>query len=331
MKHDQGQRPASGSPALGREEVLATSDTDARSAVGPLPDGRGIRFVLNPSSGSALGKDPIDVLRERLPGAEIVELDSDRTCEEIMRAEPAPQAVGVVGGDGTVSAVAAMAHQMRLPLAVIPGGTLNHFAHDLGLQSVDDGINAVLAGTSISVDIAEIGEHKFVNNASIGAYPQVVDVRERLQRYIGKWPALLVALVYVLRRGRPSNVAIDGRERRLWFAFFGNCHYDLDGIVAPAGRSRLNDGLIDVRMVHADVKWARLRLFACVILRRLDRCSVYESATLARITVRSLDGPLRLAADGETFDGGRAFEIRKWPSGLMVYAARGSGDSGSMS
>ena len=302
---------------LGREEVLTT--------------GRGIRFIVNPSSGSALGKDPIDVLRERLPEAEIVELDSDRTCEEIMRAAPVPQAVGVVGGDGTVSAVAAVAHEMRLPLAVIPGGTLNHFGQDLGLQSVDDAIDAVIAGTTISVDIAQIGEHKFVNNASIGAYPQVVDARERLERYIGKWPALLVALVYVLRRGRPSNVAINGRERRLWFAFFGNCHYDMDGIVAPAGRSTLNDGLIDVRMVHADVKWARLRLFACVMLRRLDRCSVYESVTPARVTVRSLDGPLRLAADGETFDGGQAFEIRKWPSGLMVYAARGSGDSGSMS
>jgi undecaprenyl-diphosphatase len=299
--------------------------------VGPLPDGRGIRFVLNPNSGTALGKDPIDVLRERLPGAEIVELDDESTCEQLLQAEPRPLVAGVVGGDGTVSAVAAVAHEMRLPLAVIPAGTLNHFTHDLGLDSVDDGIDAVIAGATITADIAAIDEHKFVNNASIGAYPQIVDARERLRRYIGKWPALLVALVYVLRRGHPSNVAIDGRERRLWFAFFGNCHYDMDGIVAPSGRSTLNDGLIDVRLVHADVKWARLRLFTCVVLRRLDRCSVYESATLARITVRSLDGPLRLAADGETFDGGRAFEIRKWPSGLTVYAPRGSGDSGSMS
>jgi undecaprenyl-diphosphatase len=189
----------------------------------------------------------------------------------------------------------------------------------------------VAAGTSIPVDVAEIDGHTFVNNASIGAYPQLVDVRERFARYIGKWPALVVALISVLWHGRPSNVAIDGRERRLWFAFFGNCHYDKSGVIAPAGRSLLNDGLIDVRMVHADRKWARLRLFASAIFRRLDRCSVFETATIARITVRSSDGPLRLAADGETFDGGQAFEIRKWPSGLMVYAARGSGASGSMS
>lgn len=310
---------------------MATGGIETESKAGPRPDGRGIRFVLNPGSGSALGKKPIDVLRERLPAAEIVELDDERTCEEIVRAELVPQVAGVVGGDGTVSAVAAVAHEMRLPLAVIPGGTLNHFAQDLGLDSVDDSIDAVVAGTTIPVDIAEIDGHKFVNNASIGGYPQVVDARERLQRYIGKWPALIVALIYVLRRGHPHNLVIDGRERRLWFAFFGNCHYDKPGLVAPAGRSLLNDGLIDVRMVHADRKWARLRLFACVILRRLDRCSVYEEATLARITVRSQDGPLRIAADGETFDGGQSFELRKWPSGLCVYATRGSGDSVSMS
>jgi diacylglycerol kinase family enzyme len=73
-------------------------------------------------------------------------------------------------------------------------------------------------------------------------------------------------------------------------------------------------------MVHADRKFARLRLFTCALLRRLDRCSVYEATAVSRITVRSTSGPLRLAADGETFDGSETFEIKKYPSALAVFA-----------
>lgn len=307
-------------PLLGMQDALTTHGITARSTVAGVTDGRGIRFIVNPRAGSPVARKPIDVLRERLPGAALVELDGERTCAEILSDEPVPEVAGAVGGDGTVSSVAAAAHGLHLGLAVIPAGTLNHFAHDLGLHSVDDGIDAVVAGTRRPVDLAEIDEHCFVNNASIGAYPQIVDTRERFRRYVGKWPALVIALMVELRRGAPSNVVIDGRPRRLWFAFFGNCRYDREGIAAPAGRTHLDDGLIDVRMVHADRKFARLRLFTCALLRRLDRCSVYEATAVSRITVRSTSGPLRLAADGETFDGSETFEIKKYPSALAVFA-----------
>jgi len=283
-------------------------------------DGRGLRIVVNPDSGSAFAADPSTTLRERLPEAELVELDGERSCEEILTAGPQPKAVGGCGGDGTISAVAAVALDLKVPMAVIPGGTLNHFASDLTIESVDDAIDAVTEGHTRAIDASEIDGRLFLNNASLGAYPHLVDVREHLEKRIGKWPALVVALVIVLRHGRPINVDVDGQRRRVWFAFFGNCTYDQQGLVAPAGRSRLDDGLIDVRLFHADRKWARLRLITCAVLRRLDRCSVYEATTTARLTVRSHDGPLRLAADGETFDGAEVFDVRKRATALEVYA-----------
>jgi len=279
-----------------------------------------LRIVVNPNSGPALAANPAPALAEALPEAEIVELDGERTCEEILLAEPQPRAVGVSGGDGTVAAVAAVALDLGVPLVVVPGGTLNHFARDVGIESVDAAIDAVQAGTTRAVDVASIDDHVFLNNASLGSYPDVVDVRERWEHRIGKWPALVVALLWVLRHGSPCSIDVDGKRRRVWFAFFGNCRYDQAGLVAPSGRSRLDDGLIDVRLFHADRKWARLRLITCAVLRRLDRCSVYEATAAARLTVRSCDGPLRLAADGETFDGTEAFEVRKRPSVLQVYA-----------
>lgn len=279
-----------------------------------------MRIVVNPDSGPVFATDPTAELTEALPGAEVIELDDSRTCEQILATDPKPRAVGVSGGDGTVSAVAAIALDLGVALAVVPGGTLNHFAGDLGVCSVGDAIDAVRRDSTRAVDVATIDGHLFLNNASLGSYPEIVDHRERWEHRVGKWPALVIALVVVLRRGQPCHVEIDGRRRRLWFAFFGNCHYDRTGLIAPDGRTALDDGLIDVRMVHADRKWARLRLISCALLRRLERCSVYEATTLPRLTVRSLDGPLRLAADGETFDGSEVFEVRKRPSALHVFA-----------
>lgn len=286
-----------------------------------MSDGAGFRFVVNPDSGPDRRPDVAPMVKEALPAAEVVELDGTRTCGEILADRPPPSVFGVAGGDGTVSAVAAIALDERRPLAVLPGGTLNHFAVDLGLESVEHALEVIARGDERAVDVAEIDGRRFVNNASLGAYPEIVDVRERFEKRVGKWPALVIALLYVLRRGHPCHVEVDGRARRVWLAFFGNCHYDQAGLIAPAGRSRLDDGLIDVRLVHADRKWARLRLLACALAGRVERCSVYEAFVTARLTVRSLDGgTVRLAADGETFDANEAFEVRKLPSALRVFA-----------
>jgi len=64
------------------------------------------------------------------------------------------KALGVAGGDGSVAAAAAVALEHDLPLAVIPAGTLNHFARDVGLESAQDAVEAVLAGSAVRVDVA---------------------------------------------------------------------------------------------------------------------------------------------------------------------------------
>ena len=292
-----------------------------------------LRILVNPDSGSGDGDDVVATLRQRITDVEVVELGEGDEPADVLGAPPSPDAVGACGGDGTVSAVAAVALSLEVPLAVIPGGTLNHFASDIGLASVDDAIDAVAGGARATVDVGEIAGRVFVNNASIGAYPDLVDARERLEKRIGKWPALVVALVVVLRHGSPCNVDIDGHRRRLWFAFVGNCRYDLPGVAAPAGRSRLDDGVLDVRLVHADRKWARLRLITSALFRRLERCSVYEARVAEAVTIESHDGPLRVAADGETFDGTACVEVRKRAAALTVFVdgqdSRGSGASAS--
>ena len=97
-----------------------------------------------------------------------------------------------------------------MPFVAVPAGTLNHLARDLGLETVDDAIAAVRAGTATRMDLGVAGDRCFVNTLTFGGYSQVVDARERLEDRIGKWPALLVALVRELPRMEPLRVELDG-------------------------------------------------------------------------------------------------------------------------
>jgi undecaprenyl-diphosphatase len=219
-----------------------------------------------------------------------------------------------------VNAAADVAQAAGKPLLVVPAGTLNHLARDLGLASVDDAVEAVRSGSAAAIDLATIDGRPFLNTASFGGYVDLVDARERLQGVIGKWPAVVVALVRVLRRGRPCDVEIDGTPMRVWMIFFGNCRYHPSGF-APSWRERLDDGQIDVRIVEGDAPWARVRLVFAVLTGRLGRSRVYTQRLAREVRVRSLHGPLRLARDGETFDGSAEFVVAKDGRTLPVYVA----------
>lgn len=288
------------------------------------PDGRGLTIVVNPSAGPALVASPVETLREALPGAHVIELEApDQLGDELRRAASmGALALGVAGGDGSVNAGAEVAVALDLPLLVVPAGTLNHLARDLGVGTVEESIHAFKAGTTKQIDVARIDSRPFLNTASFGSYVELVDRRERLEGRIGKWPAFVLAFFSLLFRSAPVTVRIDGVERQIWVAFFGNCVYSPPGI-APRVRQSLDDGLLDVRILDARHGWARLRLMTAGIFGRAHRARGFEQKTASRIEVGSPDGPLRLARDGETFDGGATFEVSKASKALRVFAPAG--------
>jgi undecaprenyl-diphosphatase len=107
---------------------------------------------------------------------------------------------------------------------------------------------------------------------------------------------------------------------KVWMIFFGNCRYHPSGF-APSWRERLDDGEIDVRIVEGDAPWSRLRLVMAVLTGRLGRSRVYTQRRAREVHVKSRSGPLRLARDGETFDGGDEFVVVKDGRTLPVYVA----------
>ena len=211
-------------------------DTPAR------PDGKGVVLVVNPSSGSGTGARVIDEVREALPQAEIVELGPDDDPEEVLRsAAERAEVLGIGGGDGTVSTAAAVAVEAKLPLAVFPAGTFNHFAKDIGCDTVAKTVEAIRTGTVSYVDLVRLNEKRVVvNTASIGAYPLFVETREKLEHKIGKPLAGIYAMLHTLRNDEPVRIRYDNKTLLTSLFFLGNSVYLPTGFRAvtanPDGR-----------------------------------------------------------------------------------------------
>ncbi|MBY8877881.1 phosphatase PAP2 family protein [Actinacidiphila acidipaludis] len=335
----RGMRPPVRRPESGRP-----------AHVPALPEGRGLHVVVNTASGPPPLLTPAaDRIRAALPGATVMECTEDDDLVKLLEAaalnaESDGGALGVCGGDGTVAGAAQIALDHDLPLAVFPGGTRNHFALDLGLETVEATAAAVQAGDAARVDVARRtdrgGNAPFLNTFSIGSYPDLVRVRERWSRRVGSWPASVLAAVHVLRTCEPVRVEINGRPRSVWLLFAGNCRYSSWGL-APVRRRDLTDGLLDVRIVDGG-RFARTRLVGAALTGVLTSSPIYTEATVRRLRIRVPDAEadgargaddsrtgggggtaagrgVRLACDGEVALAPPELVLDKVPGGLRVY------------
>ena len=269
-------------------------DTPAR------PDGKGVTVVINPASGSGTGARVLDEVREALPEAEIVELTAEDDVLEVLRsAAQRAEVLGIGGGDGTVAAAAEIAIEVGVPLAVFPAGTFNHFAKDIGCETTARTVAAIQEGTVSCVDMVCLNEKQMViNTASIGAYPRFVQTREKLEHKIGKPMAGIYAMFHTLRRDEPVRITYDNKTLQTSLFFLGNSTYLPSGF-APSRRTRMDDGLIDVRILETGRKFSRLRILTGLALGRLVRSPLYHELRVPEFAFTSPDGPTVIALDGE--------------------------------
>lgn len=266
----------------------------------PRTDGSGVVLVVNPSSANGTGARVVDDVRQALPEAEIVELgDSDDIMETLNAAAGRAEVLAVGGGDGTVSCAAQAAVDAGVPLAVFPAGTFNHFAKDIGCETIAETIEAIRTGSAAYVDLVCLNDDQLViNTASIGAYPHFVRTREKLEHRISKPMARLYAMFNALRRGAPVRITYDNKTLQTSLFFLGNSTYMPSGF-APSIRPRMDDGLIDVRILETGRPFSRLRILTALALGRLERSPLYHELQVPEFTFTAMDGPTVLALDGE--------------------------------
>lgn len=286
----------------------------------------GYLLIHNPGSGSDT-RPALELVRSRLPDCRTVELggvDLGATVEEAVAED---RVVIAAGGDGTVNAAAQ--HLVgRGTLAVLPVGTLNHFARDLGIDGPEAALDALAGGRATRIDVGRAGGRVFVNNAGMGVYPEVVRERERRQDRIGKWLAAVGAAADAMRRAEPLVGAIeaDGDARALlaWMVFVGNNIFGTEpGRIGT--RSRLDQGALDLRVLTVGRRRARRSSVAWRILRGRQWTSRRLVRREARhVTIALQGGPRLISRDGESDDSATRLEVEILPRTLKVLVPAGA-------
>jgi diacylglycerol kinase family enzyme len=208
------------------------------------------------------------------------------------------------GGDGTVSTVAAIAIETKALFGVLPTGTLNHFARDLGIPfDLPEAVRTVVAGRVHQVDAGEVNGRIFVNNSSIGIYPRMVWERESEQRRgRKKWTAFGVATLRTWRTYRTlvGNLVVDGTSHvvRTPFIFVGNNQYIAEGFNLGA-RTALDRGALSVFVAPECGRFEILALPLRAMVKRLDPDAHLTRFTAGDVVVELARPRVSVALDGE--------------------------------
>lgn len=246
-------------------------------------------------------------------------------------ARKAGEAGGVVaagGGDGTVSAVAAGLVDGAAALGVLPLGTLNHFAKDMRIPlDLEQAIRTLFTGAEIRVDVGEVNGRIFLNNSSVGFYPQIVRERERLQRRGStKWVAFGHAAAQVLRRGITIHVRLEddrggAHQIETPFVFVGNNPYEVTGLEIGT-RARLDCGTLWLCTAPRAGRAKLLRLALQALLGRVDTADLFRQ-DVKTLQIQSRRHHLLVARDGEVGMMRTPLQYRVRPAALRVLVPQG--------
>jgi diacylglycerol kinase family enzyme len=230
--------------------------------------------------------------------AEVRPIGDDLKADVAKAVDSGAPWVGVAGGDGSLRAAAPVLMAARRPLLAIPCGTKNHFALAVGTDTLERACLAAERGVTRLVDVGYVDDQVFLNTASLGTYAAVVRERDRRRH----WPKRLADTAGTIRQSVRStryDVEIDGRRHRVWEVFGGNGRYG-DTLRTISERDDLADGVLDVRVVLAEHRFARLRLVGALLASTLGRTPVVRQHCAPELDIRVCgDTPALIALDGD--------------------------------
>jgi diacylglycerol kinase family enzyme len=246
-------------------------------------------------------------LRSAGVGGEVELVAGDRIEERVRsHVEGGAGLVIVGGGDGSLGAAASALKGAETTLGILPLGTFNHLARDLGIPFPLDQAAALIArGERRSIDLAEVNGRTFVNNSAIGLYPLMVVDRESQQRRLGrsKRLAMLVASLRTLARFHDERLTLTTGEGRSSLdtplLFVGNNDYRV-AMPGAGQRDALDDGHLCVLVMRKKGVPGFLAATVRALVGLTRENDMVRLDDIERLRVDSRQASLTVSIDGET-------------------------------
>jgi YegS/Rv2252/BmrU family lipid kinase len=220
-------------------------------------------------------------------------------------AELGDELVVVGGGDGTISAAASALVGSETALGILPLGTLNHFARDLGIpEKLDEAAQLIATKRERRVDVAEMNGRTFINNSAIGLYPLMVRDREFQQERLGrsKKLAMIVASLRTLARFGHQRLVLTVNEEQARvdtpLLFVGNNDYRID-LGAPGERESIDDGCLSVFVMRKKTRAGFIAASIRALFNRARPDDMVQLENVQRLRVASHRSALPVSLDGE--------------------------------
>jgi diacylglycerol kinase family enzyme len=288
-------------------------------------------LFLNRNAGDKLPPGELDELRAACASSdvEIVELSPEIDCSEEIRSRMrrGTKLFIAAGGDGTVNHVLQPVAHSDAALAVIPLGTYNHFAKDLGVPlDWREAFDVALNGASRQVDTGRINDRFFANNVSLGLYPELVARREERGRDYPRWKARLYAFYTTLRKYPHVTLAVETAHRheviRTHVFMVSNNRYELERFGIEASRSSLTEGRLSVYWLGHTSRWKLTSMVARYAAGRVKTIEGFRSFATLRMRVQSSRVQVKVGIDGELFSLATPLIVTAAPQSLLVRVPR---------
>ena len=284
-------------------------------------------MLLNPTSGVKLPPGLEAAASDA--GLEVVRLAPGLDCAALVRSRMAEgrRLFVAAGGDGTVNHVVQALVHTDAVLGVIPIGTYNHFAKDLGIPLTwSAALGVALSGATKQVDAARAHERFFVNNISMGLYPELVSKRESRGRDYPRWKARLYAAYSTLRKFPHVAVTLESEHHqevvRTHVLMVSNNTYDLSRIGIEAPRNALGEGRLSVYWLPHVPRLKLMSFIAHYLAGRVRTAPGFRSFRTARLKMQSSKNHMKVGVDGEVMTVDMPLVVTIVPQSLLVKVPR---------
>ncbi|HJT18702.1 MAG TPA: diacylglycerol kinase family protein [Thermoanaerobaculia bacterium] len=287
---------------------------------------RGVLF-LNPSSGVRFEAAGLETAAAE-GGLEVVRVgEGDPATIVRERMREGVRLFVAAGGDGTINGLVQPLINSDAVFGVIPVGTYNHFARDLGIPlDWREALAVALNGETRQIDAGRVNDRFFVNNVSIGLYPELVARREERGRDYPRWKARLHAVYATLRKYPHVTLAVESEYLseivKTHVFVVSNNSYDLSRLGVEAPRSTLEEGRLSVYWLPHLPRIALTRFLAHYLAGRVKTAPGFRSFRTVRLKVQAAKKRLSLGVDGEVVAMPPPLVITIVPKGLTVKVPR---------